>query len=151
MLIILFIIETLCSTLFSAPVILANSLTFISCGESSNSKLVFCDVYFVLLQFRSLNSKINTTAVLQHSLLQVRNEFAVTEKMSTYLVAFVICDFGQNSEQTGTNNITVSVIAAKDKLAQADFALHTAVNITEHYEEYFGIRYPLPKQGEEIE
>ena len=68
--------------------------------------------------------------------------------MSTYLVAFVICDFAFNSEQTVTNNITVSVIAARDKLDQADFALHTATQITEHYEEYFGIKYPLPKQGE---
>ena len=68
--------------------------------------------------------------------------------MSTYLVAFVICDFALNSEQTVTNNITVSVIAAQDKLDQADFALHTATQITEHYEEYFGIKYPLPKQGE---
>ena len=66
--------------------------------------------------------------------------------MSTYLVAFVICDFAVRSEQTVTNNITVSVIAAQDKLDQADFALHTATQITEHYEEYFGIKYPLPKQ-----
>ena len=77
----------------------------------------------------------------------MRDEFAVTEKMSTYLVAFVVCDFVSNSEQTKTNNITVSVIAAKEKLDQADFALHTATEITEHYEEYFGIKYPLPKQG----
>jgi len=77
---------------------------------------------------------------------RVRNEFATTEKMSTYLVAFVICDFALSSEQTPTHNITVSVIAAKDKLDQADFALHTAAKITEHYEKYFGIRYPLPKQ-----
>merc|ERR1719205_72229 len=76
----------------------------------------------------------------------VRNEFEVTEKMSTYLVAFVICDFALSSEQTVTNNITVSVITAQDKLDQADFALHTATKITDHYEEYFGIKYPLPKQ-----
>ena len=77
----------------------------------------------------------------------MRNEFEVTERMSTYLLAFVVCDFASTSEQTKTNNITVSVIAAKDKLDQADFALHTATEITEHYEDYFGIKYPLPKQG----
>ena len=31
-------------------------------------------------------------------------------------------------------------------LIQAEFALRTAVNITEFYEKYFGIGYPLPKQ-----
>ena len=77
----------------------------------------------------------------------MRNEFEATERMSTYLVAFVVCDFSLKSEQTKTNNITVSVIAAKDKLDQAEFALHTAAKITEHYEDYFGINYPLPKQG----
>jgi len=76
----------------------------------------------------------------------VRDEFQVTKKMSTYLVAFVICDFETVSEQTRTNNISVSVIASKDKIDQADFALHTAANITDYYETYFGINYPLPKQ-----
>ena len=77
---------------------------------------------------------------------QVRNEFHVTEKMSTYLVAFVICDFKTKQEFTKTNNITVKVAVAEDKLEQADFALKTATNITEYYEHYFGIKYPLPKQ-----
>ena len=69
--------------------------------------------------------------------------------MSTYLLAFVVCDFEMKSDRTETNNITVSVIASKEKLYQADFALQTATQLTEYYEQYFGIRYPLPKQGEE--
>ena len=77
----------------------------------------------------------------------MRNEFHVTKKMSTYLVAFVICDFKTKHEFTKTNNITVKVAVAEDKLEQADFALRTATNITEFYEQYFGIKYPLPKQG----
>ena len=67
--------------------------------------------------------------------------------MSTYLLAFVICDFDTVIKQTSTNNINVSVIAAKNKIDQTQFALDTAVKITDYYEEYFGIRYPLPKQG----
>ena len=38
--------------------------------------------------------------------------------MSTYLVAFVICDFKTMTDYTKTNNISVSVIAAEDKLPQ---------------------------------
>ena len=79
--------------------------------------------------------------------IQVRNEFQVTKKMSTYLVAFVICDFGKMTEKTVTNKINVSVAASADKLDQAEYALHTAANITDFYEKYFGIPYPLPKQG----
>ena len=43
--------------------------------------------------------------------------------------------------------MSVKVAVAEDKLEQADFALKTATNITEYYEHYFGIKYPLPKQG----
>lgn len=79
--------------------------------------------------------------------MQLRDEFEPTKRMSTYLLAFVICDFGQKTMQTPTNNISVSVIAAQNKIDQTQFALVAATNITDYYEEYFGIKYPLPKQG----
>ena len=66
--------------------------------------------------------------------------------MSTYLLAFVICDFKKVTKLTPTNNISVSVIAAPGKIDQTDFALEAAVNLTDYYEQYFGVKYPLPKQ-----
>ena len=66
--------------------------------------------------------------------------------MSTYLLAFVICDFRKVTKVTPTNNISVSVIAAPGKIDQTNFALEAAVNLTDYYEQYFGVRYPLPKQ-----
>jgi aminopeptidase N len=53
---------------------------------------------------------------------QIRDEFEETVKMSTYLVAFVVCDFVQDSvvSQKGVN---VSVLASSDKIDQAQFAL----------------------------
>ncbi len=42
--------------------------------------------------------------------------------MSTYLVAFVVCDFVSVS-QMSEKGVNVSVIAARDKIEQADFAL----------------------------
>lgn len=77
---------------------------------------------------------------------QVRDEFEETVKMSTYLLAFVVCDFSVKSSQTVTNNITVSVIAAEGKIEQAQFALEMATKITDYYEVFFGVKYPLPKQ-----
>ena len=41
------------------------------------------------------------------------------------------------------------MIAAPDKIDQAQFALDQAVQITDNYEKYFGVKYPLPKQGME--
>ena len=66
--------------------------------------------------------------------------------MSTYLLAFVICDFDLKTKQTPTNNISVSVIASQDKIDQTSFALDTAVAITDYYEKFFQVKYPLPKQ-----
>ena len=78
--------------------------------------------------------------------MKLRDEFEDTEKMSTYLLAFVICDFDLKTKQTPTNNISVSVIASNDKIDQTSFALDTAVAITDYYEKFFKVKYPLPKQ-----
>ncbi len=60
--------------------------------------------------------------MLHNLSFQIRDEFEETVQMSTYLVAFVVCDFVSVS-QMSQKGINVSVIAAKDKIGQADFAL----------------------------
>ena len=45
------------------------------------------------------------------------------------------------------SNVTIRVIAPENKISQANFALDQAVQITQNYERFFGIDYPLPKQG----
>uniref|UniRef100_A0A665WXW5 Aminopeptidase n=1 Tax=Echeneis naucrates TaxID=173247 RepID=A0A665WXW5_ECHNA len=67
----------------------------------------------------------------------IEDRFAASVKMSTYLVAFVICDF---------KSVTVSIYAAAEKWSQTNYALEVAVKMLDFYEEYFNIRYPLPKQ-----
>lgn len=66
--------------------------------------------------------------------------------MSTYLVAFVVCDFKRISEMT-SRNISVSVYAAESMLPQAKYALSTAARAMDYFESFFGVHYPLPKQG----
>ena len=65
--------------------------------------------------------------------------------MSTYLVAFVVCDF-EIVSKISQKNVNVSVIASKDKIAQADFALQASTKIMDFYDEFFGVSYPLDKQ-----
>ena len=76
---------------------------------------------------------------------QIRDEFEESVEMSTYLVAFVVCDFDVVSKISG-KNVNVSVIAAKDKIQQADFALQAATNLMDFYDDFFGVAYPLEKQ-----
>ena len=127
-----------------------NKLHWFNVLNSKLSPPVASDLHLYLLSPFS-PFYLELSPLLLTDIHQVRNEFHVTEKMSTYLVAFVICDFKTKQEFTKTNNITVKVAVAEDKLEQADFALKTATNITEYYEHYFGIPYPLPKQGKPTE
>nr|XP_040569452.1 endoplasmic reticulum aminopeptidase 1-like isoform X3 [Lepeophtheirus salmonis] len=76
---------------------------------------------------------------------QIRDEFEETVEMSTYLVAFVICDFEVKSKMTA-HRVNVSVIAASDIIDESGFALEAAVNIMDYYHDFFGLPYPLSKQ-----
>lgn len=60
-------------------------------------------------------------------------------KMSTYLVAFVVCDFKNNSDGN------VGVWARADAVKSTDYALSIAPKVLKFLEGFFGVKYPLPK------
>uniref|UniRef100_A0A672YT16 Aminopeptidase n=1 Tax=Sphaeramia orbicularis TaxID=375764 RepID=A0A672YT16_9TELE len=95
-------------------------------------------------EFISLsNMPIVKTLEISGGLLEDR--FVPSVKMSTYLVAFVICDF-KSVTATTSSGIQVSIYAAPEKWQQTHYALKVAVKMLDFFEEYFNIRYPLPKQ-----
>ncbi|KFQ24635.1 Leucyl-cystinyl aminopeptidase, partial [Merops nubicus] len=73
----------------------------------------------------------------------VQDEFFVSLKMSTYLVAFVVADLKNISREM--NGSLVSVYAIPQHLNQVEYALNTAVKLLEFYQKYFSINYPLEK------
>ncbi|XP_062606091.1 endoplasmic reticulum aminopeptidase 1-like [Saccostrea cucullata] len=75
----------------------------------------------------------------------VLDQFQQSVQMSTYLVAFIVCDFASitNKTKAGTD---VTVYAPRDQIDEAHFALHVAVTVLECYNKLFDIPYPLPKQ-----
>ncbi|RLU25456.1 hypothetical protein DMN91_001612 [Ooceraea biroi] len=75
----------------------------------------------------------------------LRDDFQESLEMSTYLVAFVVCDFVRIFELT-KRNTSVSVYAASHMLPQTKYAMATAARIMDYFESFFGISYPLPKQ-----
>ncbi|XP_064152815.1 endoplasmic reticulum aminopeptidase 2-like isoform X1 [Anguilla rostrata] len=75
----------------------------------------------------------------------VEDIFDKSVRMSTYLVAFVVCDFRSVSATT-SSGIMVSVYAVPEKWNQTHYALEVAVKLLEFYEAYFNISFPLPKQ-----
>jgi len=76
----------------------------------------------------------------------MRDDFEESVEMSTYLVAFVVCDYEYVHAQT-SQGVAVRVYAPPELLSQTSFALNTATKVMDHYTEFFGVPYPLPKQG----
>ncbi|XP_053152087.1 leucyl-cystinyl aminopeptidase isoform X2 [Hemicordylus capensis] len=83
----------------------------------------------------------NATKILADGIVQ--DEFSVSLKMSTYLVAVVVGNLTYISKET--NKTLVSVYTVPQKSGQAEYALDTAVKLLEFYQKYFGILYPLKK------
>ncbi|MBC7664319.1 MAG: M1 family metallopeptidase, partial [Caulobacter sp.] len=69
--------------------------------------------------------------------------FAKTPKMSTYLLFFGLGEFDRVTAMA--DGTEVGVITKKGGTAQAAFALEASKNILKEYNDYFGVRYPLPK------
>jgi len=69
--------------------------------------------------------------------------FEETPKMSSYLLAVFAARLVPRTRMVGKTTLTVW--AAPDQIAQADFALDAGVNALKYLNEYFGIPYMLPK------
>jgi len=69
--------------------------------------------------------------------------FAATPKMSTYLFVLVAGELERLSAQVGET--TVSVLATAGKSEQGGFALESAAELLRYYNDYFGLKYSLPK------
>ena len=69
--------------------------------------------------------------------------FATTPKMSTYLVAFLVGDFQCVSGQS--DGVPIRACATPDKVQLGTFAVKAAEFVLHYYDNYFGIKYPMPK------
>jgi len=69
--------------------------------------------------------------------------FATTPKMSTYLVAFLVGDFECTTGKA--DGIPIRACASPDKVRLTKFAVDAAAFSLHYYDEYFGIKYPMPK------
>jgi len=72
-----------------------------------------------------------------------RVSFGATPKMSSYLFVLVAGDL---ERLTGdANGVTVGVVTVAGKREQGRYALASAVSLLRYYNDYFGVKYPLPK------
>lgn len=61
--------------------------------------------------------------------------------MSTYLVAFIVSDFDVRKSEDGN----FGVWARHDAINQSQYSLNIGPKILKFYEDYFKVKYPLPK------
>ncbi|XP_021076862.1 leucyl-cystinyl aminopeptidase isoform X2 [Mus pahari] len=73
----------------------------------------------------------------------IEDEFSESVKMSTYLVAFIVGEMRNLSQDV--NGTLVSVYAVPEKIGQVHHALDTTIKLLEFYQNYFEIQYPLKK------
>jgi puromycin-sensitive aminopeptidase len=69
--------------------------------------------------------------------------FQETPKMSSYLLAVFAARLEARTRKVGKTTLTVW--AAPDQIAQADFALDAGANALKYLNSYFGVPYMLPK------
>ncbi|TKS69747.1 Aminopeptidase Ey [Collichthys lucidus] len=89
---------------------------------------------------------INITIEGQHV---IQTSFEPTEIMSTYLLAFVVCDFGFIGTPPGAE-VMVRIWARKKAIqeGQGDYALNKTGPILEFFENYYNSSYPLKKSDQ---
>src|SRR2546423_1386254 len=106
----------------------------------------------------SFRARFQLTAVVPQNWLAVSNmpvesehkidigkevRFQPTPSMSSYLNVFVACEL--DLIETKAAGTQVRVIATKGKSEWGRYALESTAQILQYYNDYFGIRYPLPK------
>ena len=69
--------------------------------------------------------------------------FAETPPMSSYLVVF--CAGELDAIYGEADGVKIGVVTTKGKAGTGRYALESAEKILQYYNEYFGIKYPLPE------
>ncbi|XP_068432801.1 aminopeptidase N-like [Clinocottus analis] len=75
--------------------------------------------------------------------------FEPTERMSTYLLAFIVSDF-VNIQSTQNKNLLIRIWARRKAIdyRQGDYALNITGPILRFYEQYYNATYPLSKSDQ---
>lgn len=91
--------------------------------------------------FTLSNTPIKKTETLAEGLKKVY--FATSPKISTYLLFLSIGDYERVSRIV--DGIDIGVVVKRGDTAKAQYALDTAVQILPYLQNYFGVKFPLPK------
>lgn len=112
------------------------------CIDEPAAKAVF-DITLIIPKEHTAISNTIPSVVSEHESGHQIVEFESTPKMSTYLAAFIVGKFEWIEKKTSKGTL-VRVFVTPGKKKQAEFALDVGAKVLAFYEDYFGIKYPLP-------
>ncbi|KAK0064996.1 aminopeptidase N, partial [Biomphalaria pfeifferi] len=81
---------------------------------------------------------------VENGVTYVKDVFAQTKKMSTYLLAFVVSDFSY-IETTTTDGVLCRAWARQEQVSSTAYALNITIKGLAFFEDLFGVSFPLPK------
>ncbi|KAI4824305.1 hypothetical protein KUCAC02_012828 [Chaenocephalus aceratus] len=89
-----------------------------------------------------------TSSVVIESQHVQKTAFGPTEKMSTYLLAFIVSDFAQINNTI--DDVLIRIFARKPAIdaGQGQYALNKTGPILKFFEGYYSSKYPLPKSDQ---
>jgi len=88
------------------------------------------------------NMPVARQEVLPGGALQ-RISFEPTPRMASYLLAFVTGELERSALLQG--GVEIGVVTTAGKQAAAAYPLESTARLLRYYDDYFGVRYPLPK------
>ncbi|XP_051808617.1 aminopeptidase N-like [Acanthochromis polyacanthus] len=96
----------------------------------------------------SNGKEIETTNVTMDGENVLVTKFERTEEMSTYLLAFIVSEFG--FIQDNSSDVLVRIYARKPAIdaGQGHYALTKTGPILKFFEQYYNVSYPLPKSDQ---
>ncbi|XP_037727912.1 aminopeptidase Ey-like [Drosophila subpulchrella] len=90
------------------------------------------------------NMPVRETKPHKYLLDYIWTEFQESVPMSTYLVAYSVNDFS-NKPSTLPNSVQFRTWARSNAIDQCDFAAEFGPKVLQYYDEFFDIKFPLPK------
>ncbi|KAH8283987.1 hypothetical protein KR054_006711 [Drosophila jambulina] len=115
------------------------------CFDEPNYKASFVITLGHHAKYRSLsNMPVKNTKIHEQNPEYVWVEFQQSVPMSTYLVAYSVNDFS-HKPSTLPNGALFRTWARPNAIDQCDFAAEFGPKVLQYYEQFFGIKFPLPK------
>jgi len=113
------------------------------CWDEPSVKATF-SVTMIVDQHLTALSNMPEVATVHLAAGKKKVSFAISPKMSTYLLAFCVGEFDMVGATT-KNGVAIRIFSPPGRAEHGRFALDAGCRALDFYDDFFGVPYPLPK------